>query len=111
MLTSSSDPKQHEDFIAKFKERLFDVVESNPKLDSLIENLEEALKESIPVDLHASVAAAAFNYALDVTLQQAIPVFLTLLVEEDMDFVKELSNILEVNWVDTYKLMRRESLN
>jgi len=111
MISDPSTPKQHEEFIHKFKERFFSVVEDNPKLESLIESLEEALTKSIPEDLQASVAAVAFNYAIDVALQQAIPVFLKLLVEENMEFVKDLAEILEVDWIENYKLIRQASIN
>ena len=73
--------------------------------------MERALGESIPGEQQSDVAAVAFNYAVEVSLQQAIPVFLSLLVEENMDFVKELSGILEVDWLDTHKLMRKQNLN
>ena len=111
MISGSSTPKQHEDFITKFKERFFDVVEQNPKLGQLIENLEAALEDNIPEGQQADVAAVAFNYAVDVAMQQAVPVFLSLLVEQNMDFVKELATILEVDWIENHKLMRKQDLN
>jgi len=111
MITGSSSPKQHEDFIARFKEMFFDVVEQNPKLGALISNMEEALGDNIPEGLQADVAAVAFNYAIEVSMQKAIPVFLSLLIEENMDFVKELSGVLEVDWIENHRMMRKQNLN
>lgn len=111
MTTSVSGAARHEQFIAKFKEKLFDTVEGSPKLDSLISNMEDALGCGIPDGTRTDVAVAAFNYAIEITLQQAIPVFLSLLTEESMVFVKELSEILEVDWIDNHRLTKAKDLN
>lgn len=94
-----AEDDRHLLFIDKFRKRFFELLDEDDKLCALADEIHAKMETGRA----SETGKVLLSYAVEFSFQHVVPVLLTLLKEEDMDFIEELAETMEPKWLDDYR--------